>query len=1467
MAVFNVLDFGATANDATDDSQAIRDAISAARAAGGGTVYIPTGTFLVSGDPTNPSKGAIELYSNITLTGDGAGNTIVKLVDNFDHRINGIVRTTLDEDVTNVTISNLTIDGNRANNIEHQAGFICGVKADSGETQSNITLSGLEVKNCNAYGINPHEITYNLVVENSVAHDNGLDGFVADYVVGGVYRNNVSYDNDRHGFNIQNSSNDILLENNEAYGNGSGATGGAGLVVQRSNVFPDGEDTIPWVTDVQVVGGSYHNNTREGILIKLSDSVTVTGADVYGNARQGIRIEGATNTIITANVIHNNSQEANGQYDEVNIRLRLDDVVDPPRTYYSTDTQIVDNEIFADGVIRARYGIREEVTNSPAGNPSGTSLSGNVISGTTAGAISVPAQPGTAGDDQMFGTTGADQLVGHAGNDTYTVNHSGDVVVEQPNEGNDTVLSSLNHTLAANVENVTLTGTAIRGTGNALNNTLIGNASANELEGLDGTDILDGKGGADDMDGGNGNDTYYVDNVGDLITERANAGLGGIDTVFSTVSYTLANEVENLTLLGTDHLSATGNTVANTLVGNSGNNTLNGLGGADTMQGGLGNDLYYVDHTGDVVTELAGGGTDSVLSSLTYTLGANVENLTLTGTLDRDGTGNGLANVIVGNAAINRLRGEGGNDTLEGGLGADQLYGGEGNDTFILRKGEFGGDVIEDFAGNGAAEGDKLVFTGFSAAAVLIGLEDGFWMVKDGAHEEVFRLKSPTGTIASLHSSDFEGVAAAPSTPNTPPVASPTGNSASGNEDTTITGTVPAGADTEGGPLTYELVAPVPGLTLNANGSFSYIPAANFNGSTVFQYQVVDSLGAISRPTNFTISVAPVADAPVAAATGNAVSGNEDTTVAGSVPVGSDADGGTLTYSLVAPVTGLTFNPNGTFSYVPAANANGAVAFQYRVVDSTGLTSAPQTFTITVNPVNDAPTASSSGNSASGVQNTTITGTVPAGSDVEAGPLTYALVAPVAGLTFNPNGSFSYAASTAGNVSFSYRVIDAQGAQSAPQTFGITVTAAANQPPVPSSTGNTVSGNEDTLITGTIPTGSDPNGNTPLTYQLVAPVAGLTLNPNGSFTYQPAANANGTVSFQYRVVDSLGLPSVGVQTFAIVIAAVNDAAAAAAAGNSVTGNEDTTITGTIPAGSDVEGSALTYSLVSPVSGLTLNANGTFSYVPAPDFNGAVSFQYQVADSAGLKSSAQGFTINVLPVDEPPTGGLTIVGTRSADTLRGGAGNDSIDGNHGSDSMYGGAGNDTYYTDASGDRVFELANEGFDTVYTTASHTLVAGSHVEAVIATGTSAVTLTGNELANSLSGNAANNSLSGGGGNDVLKGGQGTDSLTGGAGLDQFVFNTALGASNVDKVKDFNVNDDTIVLDDVIFTALVPGGLAVAAFVTGTNAADALDRVIYDKNTGALFYDADGIGTQQQIKFAELSKNLALTASDFLII
>ena len=384
---------------------------------------------------------------------------------------------------------------------------------------------------------------------------------------------------------------------------------------------------------------------------------------------------------------------------------------------------------------------------------------------------------GGDGDDNLSGGVGIDVMAGGLGNDIYEVDNALDVIVEAAAAGTDTVNSSVDHTLAANVENLTLTGTALIGTGNALANAITGNASNNTLNGLDGNDTLNGAAGNDTMNGGLGDDSYVVDSLLDVVVEAATAGT---DTVSSSVTHTLGANIENLVLTGTAAINGSGNALANAITGNGaansltgadGNDTLDGGAGNDTMTGGLGNDTYVVDSAFDLVVEAAAGGTDTVNSAVTTTLGAELENLVLTGTA-ANGTGNAVANVITGNAANNVLSGLAGNDTLDGGDGNDTLNGGAGNDRLVGGAGldvfQFNTalaadnvDAVADFATGDVLRLDRAIFSALSAGTTLTAAEflSGAGVAAATNGQQLILHDTTTGALR--YDSDGNGAAAA----------------------------------------------------------------------------------------------------------------------------------------------------------------------------------------------------------------------------------------------------------------------------------------------------------------------------------------------------------------------------------------------------------------------------------------------------------------------------------------------------------------------------------------------------------------------------------------------------------------------------------------------------------------------------------------------------------------------------------
>ncbi|MDX1919080.1 MAG: calcium-binding protein [Candidatus Caenarcaniphilales bacterium] len=307
---------------------------------------------------------------------------------------------------------------------------------------------------------------------------------------------------------------------------------------------------------------------------------------------------------------------------------------------------------------------------------------------------------GNAGDNILTDLTNndSDTFIGGAGNDTYIVDlydPARDVIIELPGEGIDTLRANGgNLTLPQNVENLIYTG--------ANNATLQGNELDNYLQGGLGGDTLIGFGGTNTMVGGLGNDQYRIYSTTDIIIEQPNEGFDRA-ILYITMTYTLPDNVEYGSLnTAAGTASLIGNALNNELTGNGSANILDGGLGDDYMEGSSGNDIYFVDSAGDIVIELFNQGTDTVNSSINYTLPDNVENLILLGTSNLNGTGNSLNNVITGNDGDNILIGGNGNDTLNGE---------NGNDTYTGFTGTaFGTDIINDLSGSA----DVLDLSNFS---------------------------------------------------------------------------------------------------------------------------------------------------------------------------------------------------------------------------------------------------------------------------------------------------------------------------------------------------------------------------------------------------------------------------------------------------------------------------------------------------------------------------------------------------------------------------------------------------------------------------------------------------------------------------------------------------------------------------------------------------------------------------------
>jgi serralysin len=319
-------------------------------------------------------------------------------------------------------------------------------------------------------------------------------------------------------------------------------------------------------------------------------------------------------------------------------------------------------------------------------------------------------------DEAIIGGAGVDELrfiATAVGTLTLSANTSG---IERIIVGTGTrVTAASNATTAINV-NASALAAAVAITGNNGANILTGGTGADTLIGNVGADTLDGGAGADSLNGGASNDTYIVDNIGDLITELLGGGTDLVQVAIATEggSYTLADQVENLSLISTVSFSLTGNTAANVITGNAAANILDGDAGVDTLLGGGGSDLYIVDLTAagalqDLVTEAAVAGIDTIrlrgtstnTTARTITIGQNIENL------DASGTGRSLLN-LSGNVAANTIVGNAAANLIVGGALGDTMDGRDGSDIYsIFTFADYSDDVIND-TGVGATDVDEL---------------------------------------------------------------------------------------------------------------------------------------------------------------------------------------------------------------------------------------------------------------------------------------------------------------------------------------------------------------------------------------------------------------------------------------------------------------------------------------------------------------------------------------------------------------------------------------------------------------------------------------------------------------------------------------------------------------------------------------------------------------------------------------
>ena len=937
----------------------------------------------------------------------------------------------------------------------------------------------------------------------------------------------------------------------------------------------------------------------------------------------------------------------------------------------------------------------------------------------------------TNGNDKISGTANADNLDALAGNDTIL-----------GLGGNDTLI------------------------GNIGNDSLNGGNGNDNLQGSNGNDTLDGGTGFDILTGGAGDDVYFVDNVKDKIVEDNNSG-GGVDTVNSSVTYSLADRndkkgVEILILTGKQNLSATGNDGSNLLVGNSGNNILLGNGGNDNLQGGLGNDtlnggtganrldggagsdVYLISSSLDSIIESANApeqDADTVKSSISYTLPDNVEILTLTGSLDIDGTGNSTNNIINGNDGANQLfgaegidliNGNDGDDQLSGGAGNDTLDGGDGNDTAVydgieadysvsFNNGDSTWTVIEDSSGDRdiLSNMDTLQFADNSrelTSAIIPSLSVDDISVSEGNNGTknagfILTLSEATSQVVSVDYATLDDTAQA------------------GSDYTSISGTISFAA----GETHKTINIPIVGDKMVEANETLRLSLSNPNGIVLSGSEAVATLLNDDQPFLSIVGIS--------LDEGNA--GTKDATVTVNLsgafdkPISVDyatADGTATAGSDYTKKTGsLTFNPGETSKTINVTVLGDSLAETHETLrvllknpTNAALDIKASTATITIND-DDKPAAqpvlsianvkAQEGNEGSTDATITVKLSVPATQEISVNYNTTDGTATV-------NSDYTAASGTL--------------------TFAVGETSKTFVVPV---LGDTVAEANETVQ-----------------LQLATP-SNATLSPT-------AANAELTI-----IDDEPPLPKLSIASLSMPEGNSDSSMATLTVKLSTASTQDVTVSyatldASAIAGNDYTGVSgnLTFAVgetsktieIGVLGDSILESDEKFSVILSAPIN-AVLDSAKTA-TVTLTNDDKGVVFNGwdTPITEDSDNVTTTTDNDRIDAL---AGDDFIDGNDGQDSISGGLGNDTLLGSAGHDTL--VGGEGDDALSGADGIDWLLGDQGNDTLSGGTSGDILSGGDDEDSLAGDEGNDILSGDAGIDSLLGGTGNDTLTGGNGDD----------------------------------------------------------------------------------------------------
>jgi Ca2+-binding RTX toxin-like protein len=941
---------------------------------------------------------------------------------------------------------------------------------------------------------------------------------------------------------------------------------------------------------------------------------------------------------------------------------------------------------------------------------SATTNSGNDVVTGNAGSDTLT---GTAGADTLIAGSGVDTLVGGTGNDSFIVNNTSDVVSVGGTHGADTVQASTNYTLSGNVTTLVLTGSAnLSGTANSTGaDSVVGNAGNDTLTAEGGRDTLIAGSGLATLVGGSGGTVFVVNSTSDVI-QGVSSGVS--NELVSSVNATLPTNVDTLELSGVGNLSGTGNSDAsNVLIANSGNDTLVAGSAATTLEGGVGQDTFVVNSTGDSI-EAAASATNTVLSSISYTLPSYITTLELTGSANLTGTGNTLADSIVGNAGHDTLTAGVGNDTLVAGTGLATLVGGVGNDTFVI---DSTSDVIQ---GQVSGQYNTLV------SSVTVTLPTNINAL----------LLSGSGNLTGTANSANDTIG---------------GNS--GN-DTLVAG---AGNDTlTGGAGVDTFIGGTGGATFVINNAADAIQ----NASSTSANSVLTSVS-YTLPTN--VNALTLIGPSNIAGTGNAAS---DTLTGGegndTLYAGSAADtliGGTGSTTFVVNATGDVVQDG---SSVASNTLQTSVSYTLPTDVNSLVLTGTAALTGTANSANDTLTSNSgvdtlvgaAGNDTFVVNNASdvVQDTSTTANNSILTALTYALPTNVNDLVLTGTAAVTGTANGGTDTLTSNTGVDTLVGGAGNDTFVLN-----NASDVVQDASGTASNAIDSSVSYALPTN----------------VNALTLTGSGSLTATGnaandviTANAGSDTLLAGTGTDTL-IGGAGNDTF--VVDSTSDVVQDTTVGANSTISSSVNFTlptnvnallltgtgnlvGTANSGSDtltsnsgvdtlVAGSGADVIVVNNAADVIQNARATDTIES--------SFSYTLPASAG------GLILT-------GTGNISATGNASSDTLVGGAGSDTLTAGTGVATMVGGAGNTTFVVNSASDVVEDTVVGTTNTLQSSVSYSLPAG--VDSLTLTGAASLTGTGNgDTANVLTANSGNDVLNGTATFTTIYGGSGTDTLNAG--------------------------------------------------------------------------------------------------------